>query len=104
MTSAHSWAEKGRLPVAVPAGAPSVILVEPQLAENMGTAARAMMNCGLSDLRLVDPNEDWLSDRALAASSGAERILERAQRFDTTEAAIADLETIYATTARRREM
>jgi tRNA/rRNA methyltransferase len=70
----------------------------------MGTTARAMMNCGLSDLRLVDPNEDWLNERAVAASSGAERILERARRFATTEEAIADLEMIYATTARQREM
>jgi tRNA/rRNA methyltransferase len=92
------------LPAVAAASAPSVILVEPQLAETIGTTARAMMNCGLSDLRLVDPKEDWLSDRALAASSGAERILERAQKFLTTEAALADLEIVYATTARRREM
>jgi len=105
MTSLRSTkADKGRLPAAASGTAPAVILVEPQLAENIGTTARAMMNCGLSDLRLVDPKEDWLNDRALAASSGAERILERAQRFTTTEEALADREVVYATTARRREM
>src|SRR4051794_32109243 len=106
MTSPRSTsaADKGRL-VAKPTGAaPAVILVEPQLAENIGTTSRAMMNCGLSDLRLVDPKEDWLGEKALAASSGADRILENAKSFPTTEAAIADLEMIYATTARRREM
>ena len=96
--------EKGRLPAPAVHNAPAVILVEPQLAENMGTTARAMMNCGLSDLRLVDPKQDWLNERAVAASSGAERILENARRFLTTEEALADLEMVYATTARRREM
>jgi tRNA/rRNA methyltransferase len=96
--------EKGRLPVTVPGDAPAVILVEPQLAENIGTTARAMMNCGLAELRLVDPKQDWLSDKAIAASSGAERVLETATRYATIEAAIADLEIVYATTARRREM
>ena len=81
-----------------------MILVEPQLAENIGTAARAMMNCGLTDLRLVDPKQDWLSEKAIGASSGAGAILEKARRFDTTEEAVADLQVVYATTARRREM
>ncbi len=99
-----SRVEKGRLSQRVSGTVPSVILVQPQLATNMGTAARAMMNCGLSDLRLVDPNEDWLNERAVAASSGAERVLEQARRFNTTEEAIADLEMVYATTARQREM
>jgi tRNA/rRNA methyltransferase len=96
--------DKGRLPARVTREAPAVILVEPQLAENIGTTARAMMNCGLVDLRLVDPKQDWLSEKAIAASSGAERILEKARRFATLEDAIADLEMVYATTARRREM
>jgi tRNA/rRNA methyltransferase len=102
--SERSRVEKGRLSQRISGAAPAVILVQPQLAENMGTAARAMMNCGLSDLRLVDPNEDWLNERAVAASSGAERILECARRFTTTEEAIGDLEVVYATTARQREM
>src|SRR5579859_5721594 len=83
---------------------PSIILIRPQLSENIGTAARAMMNCALTDLRLVGPREDWLSDRAIAAASGAESILHNAQMFDTTEAAIADLQKVYATTGRNRFM
>ena len=103
-TQATSYADKARLPAKSGANPPAVILVEPQLGENIGTTARAMMNCGLSDLRLVDPKEDWLSEKALGASSGADAILEKAQRFTKVEDAIADLETVYATTARRREM
>ena len=83
---------------------PVVILVRPQLAENVGMVARAMLNCALIDLRLVAPREDWLSDKAVAASSGAARVLERAVRFETVEEAIADLQTVYATTARKRDM
>ncbi|MGC2856285.1 RNA methyltransferase [Novispirillum sp. DQ9] len=83
---------------------PAVILVEPQLAENVGTAARAMGNCALTDLRLVNPREDHLCLKALRASSGADAILEAARVFPSTEAAIADLHHVYATTARRRDM
>jgi tRNA/rRNA methyltransferase len=101
---ATSYADKARLVAKPGANPPAVILVEPQLGENMGTAARAMMNCGLYDLRLVDPKEDWLSEKAVGASSGAGEILEKARKFATVEEAIADLETVYATTARRREM
>jgi len=102
--SAPLQQEKGRLPVKVAANRPCVILVEPRLAENLGTTARAMRNCALTDLRLVDPEVDWLSEKALAAASGGEKVLERAQKFDTFADAIADLERVYATTARRREM
>ena len=83
---------------------PAIILVRPQLSENIGTAARAMMNCALTDMRLVGPRENWLSEKAIAAASGAEKILEAAQVFDTTEAAIADLQKVYATTGRNRFM
>jgi tRNA/rRNA methyltransferase len=103
-TQATSYADKARLTAKPGANPPAVILVEPQLAENIGTAARAMMNCGLTDLRLVEPKEDWLSQKAIGASSGADNILRNARRFATTADAIADLETVYATTARRREM
>jgi len=103
-TQPTSRADKGRLTAPVSTNAPAVILVEPQLAENIGSAARAMMNTGLSDLRLVDPKEDWLSDRALAMATNGEKVLRQARRFDTVEAAIADLECVYATTARRRGM
>ena len=84
--------------------APAIILVEPQLGENIGTAARAMMNCGLSDLRLVDPRDGWPSERAIAAASGAEGILERARLYDTAAAALDGLHRVYATTARPRDM
>lgn len=84
--------------------APAIILVRPQLSENIGTAARAMLNCGLTDLRLVAPKPDWLSDRAIAASSGADRVILGAKVFDTTESAIADLNRVWASTARNRFM
>ncbi len=86
------------------AAAPAVILVRPQLSENVGTSARAMLNCGLTDLRLVSPRENWLSDKAIAASSGAESVLRAARSFATTEQAIADLHRVYASTGRNRFM
>jgi len=86
-----------------PAG-PVVILVEPQLGENIGTAARAMLNCGLTELRLVRPRDGWPNAKALAAASGADAVVENARVFDSTEAAICDLNRVYATTARHRGM
>ena len=85
-------------------GAPAIILVEPQLGENIGTAARAMMNCGLSDLRLVNPRDGWPSEPAIAASSGAEPILEAARLYGSAAAALEGLHHVYATTARPRDM
>ena len=82
---------------------PYVILVERQLAENVGMAARAMMNCGLYHMRLVNPREDHLSAKAVSASSNAEEILYTAEVFADTKAALADLETVMATTARHRD-
>ncbi len=86
------------------AGGPAVILVEPQLGENIGTAARAMYNCGLTELRLVKPRDGWPNDKAVAAASGADAVLEKARLFPSVEEAIADLRHIYATTARNRYM
>ena len=83
---------------------PAFILVRPQLAENVGTAARAMMNCALYDMRLVDPDEDHLCPRAVAASSGAEEILYKARVFRTLPEAVSDLQQVYATTGRPRDM
>ena len=83
---------------------PAIILVRPQLSENIGTAARAMLNNGLTDLRLVAPRPDWLSERAIAAASGADRVVLGAKIFDTTAEAIADLNRVWATTARNRFM
>jgi tRNA/rRNA methyltransferase len=85
-------------------GGPAIILIEPQLGENIGTAARAMMNCGLDDLRLVRPRDGWPNDKAVAAASGADRVLDRARLFPSVEAAIGDLAHVYATTARDRYM
>ena len=84
--------------------APVVILVRPQMAENIGMVARAMMNCTLSELRLVQPRESPVCDKALAASSGAQVILEQARVFDTLAAALADVRFVLATTARKRDM
>ena len=83
---------------------PVVILVEPQLGENIGTAARAMMNCGLGELRVVRPRDGWPNPKALAAASGADEVIQNARLFDSTAAALADLHRVYATTARHRGM
>ena len=84
--------------------APSVILVWPQLGENIGAAARAMLNFGLGDLRLVAPRDGWPNPAAEGAASGATEILERARVFATVEAAIADLRLVLAATTRTRYM
>ena len=85
-------------------GGPTIILVEPQLGENIGTAARAMLNFGLTALRLVRPRDGWPNRRAVAAASGADAVIDGAELFDSTAAAIADLNSVYATSARRRNM
>jgi tRNA/rRNA methyltransferase len=82
---------------------PVVILVEPQLGDNVGAAARAMANFGLSRLRLVKPRDGWPNPRAWVAASGADRILDEATLHDTIEAAIADLTFVLATTARAHD-
>lgn len=86
------------------AGGPAVVLVETQLAENIGMAARAMLNCGLTDLRLVRPRPAWPNDKARAASAGADAVIETARVFETTAEAIADLDLVLAATARPRDM
>ena len=83
---------------------PVIILVGPTLGENIGAAARAMMNFGLSEMRLVSPKGNWPNQKAINTASGAERILEQAKIFDTTEEAVADLQRLYATTAQVRDM
>ena len=84
--------------------APVVILVNPQLGQNIGTAARAMANFGLSRLRLVEPRDGWPSEWAIKAASGANWILDGVEVFDSLKEAIADLTHVYATTARPRGM
>jgi tRNA/rRNA methyltransferase len=82
---------------------PVVILVEPQLGENIGAAARAMANFGLSRLRLVRPRQAWPNDKARMMAAGADRVLDGAKLYDTLEAAIADCAFVLATTARAHD-
>ena len=79
---------------------PVVILVEPQLGENIGMAARAMGNFGLTRLRIVNPRDGWPNVHATRAASGADHIIDKAELFDTPEAAVADLDLVFATSAR----
>ncbi|MGH6910021.1 MAG: RNA methyltransferase [Phenylobacterium sp.] len=83
---------------------PVIILNAPQLAENIGAVARVMANFGLSELRLVNPRDGWPQERAWASASGADWPLDNAQLFTSVEDAIADLQRVYATTARPREL
>ena len=82
---------------------PVVILDKPQLADNIGAVARVMANFGLSELRLVAPRDGWPQDRAWATASGADWVLEGVKVFDSVAEAIADLNTVFSTTARPRE-
>ena len=81
---------------------PAIVLVRPQLGENIGKAARAMLNFGLSELRLVEPRDGWPNPSAGPAAAGADAVLERAQLFATTAEAVADCAHVYATTVRKR--
>jgi len=83
--------------------APLVVLVEPQLGENIGAAARAMANFGLSRLRLVKPLQGWPNERAKVMASGADRILDDAELFETLADAIADCQYVVAATARSHD-
>src|SRR3954452_16387834 len=92
---------KGRATSAV---APTIILVRPQLGENIGMAARAMLNCGLSELRLVAPRDGWPNDKAQRAASGADVVLDQAKVFDSVAEVRNRLQRVAATTARTREL
>ncbi|WP_341209294.1 RNA methyltransferase [uncultured Sphingomonas sp.] len=81
---------------------PVIVLVRPQLGENIGKAARAMLNFGLAELRLVAPRDGWPNPQAGPAASGADIVLERAQVFDSVAEAVADCVHVYATTVRKR--
>jgi tRNA/rRNA methyltransferase len=83
---------------------PAIILVRPQLGENIGMVARAMWNFGLNDLRLVDPRDGWPNPSAGPPAAGADIVLENARVFKSIAAAIADLHCVYATTVRMRDM
>ncbi len=85
-----------------PLGGPVVILVDPQLGQNIGMVARAMLNCGLEELRLVRPRDGWPNSAAESAASGADQVLKKTRLFETTAEAVADLRRVYAATARPR--
>src|SRR3984885_7904870 len=82
---------------------PVVVLVEPQLGENIGAAARAMANFGLSRLRLIKPRQSWPNEKAQMMAAGADRILDGAELYDTLDQAIADCSFVLATTARAHD-
>src|SRR6185437_7861697 len=84
--------------------APAVILSHPQMGENIGAAARAMKNFGLSDLRLIAPQCGWPNERAQVLASGAGDIVEKARLFGTAAEALADIRLVFATTARDRDV
>jgi tRNA/rRNA methyltransferase len=81
---------------------PVIVLVRPQLGQNIGKAARAMLNFGLTELRLVTPRDGWPNPEAGPAASGADIVLEQAQVFETLAEAVADCANVYATTVRKR--
>ncbi len=83
---------------------PVIILCRPQLGENIGTAARAMLNCGLFDLRLVNPRDGWPNPKALNSSAGADIVIAKTQVFSSLTDAVGDLEIVYAATARSRDV
>jgi len=86
------------------AAPPVVVLVRPQLGQNIGKAARAMLNFGLTEMRLVAPRDGWPNPEAGPAASGADQVLQTAQVFETTADAIADCSRVYASTVRRRDL
>ncbi|MEC9268171.1 RNA methyltransferase [Pacificispira sp.] len=88
----------------VPDLSPVIILVDPQLGENIGMCARAMLNCGLTKMRIVRPRDGWPNQKARDASSGALDVIDGATLHETVEDAVADLTRVYATTGRKREM
>ena len=99
-----SWSEAENLSrdSARQADKPIIVLVRPQLGENIGKAARAMLNFGLTELRMVSPRDGWPNSDAGPAAAGADFVLEHAQVFDTTAQAVADCAHVYATTVRKR--
>ncbi|WP_408590818.1 RNA methyltransferase [Novosphingobium sp.] len=90
------------LPVPSASPHPIIVLVRPQLGENIGKAARAMLNFGLAELRLVSPRDGWPNPSAGPAAAGADIVLERAQVFESLADAVADCAHVYATTVRKR--
>jgi len=87
-----------------PPEAPAIILVEPQLGDNIGAAARAMANFGLGELRVVAPRDGWPNEAARAYAANAVAVVDNAKVFPDLRSAVADLRYLLATTARRREL
>lgn len=81
---------------------PIIVLVRPQLGENIGKAARAMLNFSLTEMRLVSPRDGWPNPAAGPAAAGADMVLDQAKVYATTAEAVADCENVYATTVRKR--
>ena len=94
--------DKSRGTSGIDPSGPAIVLVGPQLGENIGTSARAMLNCGLADLRLVEARDGWPNEKAVAAASGADLVIEQARVFPGIPEAIADCNHVYAATARPR--
>jgi len=94
----------GRVQAGAGRSGPAVILVNPQLGENIGAAARAMLNFGLTELRLVAPRDGWPNPASEATAAGATSVLTHAKVYETTAEATADLSFLLAATARRREL
>ena len=84
--------------------APAIVLVRPQMGENIGAAARGMWNFGLDRMRLVDPRDGWPNQKAVAMASGAGRVLDGAGIYPDTREAVGDCTFVYATTARERDL
>ncbi len=83
---------------------PVIVLVRPQLGQNIGQAARAMLNFGLTELRLVAPRDGWPNPDAGPAASGADLVLDKAALFETVADAVADCSLVFASTVRRRDL
>lgn len=90
--------------IGLPGNKPLVILCRPQIGDNAGAVARAMLNFGLTELRLVRPEFGWPNAKAVAASAGAAEVLNNVRIFTALEEALADVQHLYATTARPREL
>ncbi len=86
------------------AATPIMVLVRPQMGENIGASARAMLNFGCARMRVVDPRDGWPNSKAVAMASGAGAVLERAGKFDSVPDAIGDCDYVFATTARGRDL
>lgn len=104
LSSQHPFASSEVEKPSLETVAPTVVLVHPQLGQNIGKAARAMLNFGLTDLRLVAPRDGWPNPEAGPSASGADIVLEQARVFDTLSDAIADCGLVFASTVRRREL